>query len=518
MGVRNLKKSGLYILLVIFFGMLYFLPFLGTFELTSITEGEYSGVAREMVSRREFLSPYFNKDFWADKPPLHLWLLAISGSLGGWSEFSLRLPGILMTILTGLLVFLMGKKLFSPTIGLTAALIFFTFIETMLAGQVIFVDMTLTFFIVLAFYHFILFFEAGKRQQSIILFFIAAACAVMTKGLIGLIIPAGGAFIYLIWNKQMRIFKDYTKELLLGLIVFLALAAPWFVIQIIRHDAAFIERFFFYFNIDRFIKGVDNVYPWYYYFVMIPLTLFPWSSFLVPLIKNSVRIENKQFLCGVAAISLFTLVFFTLSKTKLHTYLFPLYPLWSLIAAYGWNRFWQEKKGSLFSFFSGTLFIFPLTIAALYIASKNVDGNDLSPLVTPIVIAFALAFLGIFIGIFKKIHNGNYYLILLIGMMLITNLTLKGSIMPYVQDNYLYLKEFCLSINEISKPDDWIGVTTSTATNVPFYTQKKIDFAPKLPDYLTQENRVFLIAPENRLPLPAKILRQKAGWVLLSNK
>jgi len=513
-----LKKNHLYILIIILFGIIYFFPFLGVFELTSITEGEYSGVAREMVTRREFISPYFNKAFWADKPPLHLWLLSISGYLGKWSEFSLRLPGVLMTILTGLLIFFIGKRVFSLKIALTATLIFFTLIETMVAGQIIFVDMTLTFFIVLAFYQFVRFFETDKKQQVIILFFIAVAGAVMTKGLIGIIIPGGGALIYLIWGGQMRIFKDYARELLIGLGIFLALAAPWYVIQIIRHDLAFLERFFFYFNIERFIRGVDNVNPWYYYLVMTPLTLFPWSSFLLPFIKSFSRIENKHFTRAVVGISLFTLVFFMLSRTKLHTYLLPLYPLWSLIAAYSWNKFWEQKKGSLFRFFSGTLFVFPLTVVALYIASSNVDGNNLSYLVTPIIIAFTVVFLGIITGITCKIRVGNYYLTLLILMMLVTNLTVKGYIMPHVQNNYLYLKDFCQSINELSTENNKIGVTTRNATNIPFYTQKQIDFAPDLPDYLQQKERVFLILPKNKLQFPAEIIREKAGWLLISNK
>jgi 4-amino-4-deoxy-L-arabinose transferase-like glycosyltransferase len=516
-----MKKNNIYLLIIILFGVIYFLPFLGVFELTSITEGEYSGVAKEMVNRSEFISPYFNKAFWADKPPLHIWLLSISGYLGGWSEFSLRLPGVLMTILTGLLIFFIGKRFFSVKIGLIGTLIFYTLIETLVAGQVIFVDMTLTFFITLAFYQFVRFFETNnknKKLQFIILFFIAMAGAVMTKGLIGIIIPAGGAFIYLIWSSQMRIFKDYARELLIGLGAFLALAAPWYIIEIIRHDMVFIERFFLYFNIDRFIKGVDNINPWYYYLIIIPLTLFPWSSFLLPFIKGFSRIKNKHFTRAVAGISLFTLVFFTLSRTKLHTYLLPLYPLWSLVAAYGWNEFWEQKQSSLFRFFSGILIIFPLTAVALYIASSNVDGNNLSYLITPVIIVFIVVFLGIIIGITRKIRVGNYYLILLVLMMLISNLTIKGYIMPHVQNNYLYLRDFCQSINELSTEEDRIGVTTRNATNVPFYIQKRIDFAPKLPDYLEQNGIVFIILPENELDFPAQIIQEKAGWVLVTNK
>ncbi|MCL6592017.1 MAG: glycosyltransferase family 39 protein [Firmicutes bacterium] len=189
---------------IILFGLVLFLPFLGTFELTAITEGEYSGVAREMVQRHDWISPFFNQHFWADKPPLHLWLLALSGILGGWSEFSLRLPGVFFAIGAGLLVYGIGKRFFSERIGFLGALIFFTSIETVVASQIVLVDMPLTFFIVLAVYNFLKFFH-DKKSRYIYGFFAACAGAVMTKGLIGLIIPVGDA----VYAEKLSVFEGF---------------------------------------------------------------------------------------------------------------------------------------------------------------------------------------------------------------------------------------------------------------------------------------------------------------------
>ncbi|MCL6592018.1 MAG: hypothetical protein K6U80_18980 [Firmicutes bacterium] len=90
-----------------------------------------------------------------------------------------------------------------------------------------------------------------------------------------------------------------------------------------------------------------------------------------------------------------------------------------------------------------------------------------------------------------------------------------------MQKNYLYLKDFAAVINAEYKPGDKIGVASSAssnATNLPFYTQKKIDFMPDISTYLQQKSRVFLIIPEDQLQDGARVLQRKAGWLLVSNR
>jgi len=514
---KKLKKIPLPFLIIIF-GVIFLLPFSGTFELTAITEGEYSGVAREMFKRKDLISPFFNGQFWADKPPLHLWMMVLTGWLGRWSEFSLRLPGMIMTILTSLLTYKIGEKYFSKKIAFVAAMVFLTCIETVVSGQIIFVDMTLTFFLVLAFYSFFNFFIGQKKKRYIYYFFLACAGAVMTKGLIGIIIPAGSSFVYMLWKKEFKILKTNIKDLSLGFLIFLVITVPWFAIEVYRHGDAFVQKFFIYFNIQRFVKGVDNPNPWYYYFLFIPIMLFPWSSFMKIFISSFCQMKNRKFAISVASFTIFTLAFFTISRTKLYTYLLPLYPLWSLMFAYGWIEFWGKKEVKFWKFFSGTLIIFPLAIVALYISASHVNGQNLANLTYPLIIVFSLVLVAIFAGIGFKLKSGNYYFALFVLMILMVNLILKSYLMPYVQDNFLYIKDFCQIINQEYKSGDKIGVMEGTATNAVFYTQKKIDFQPDVAKYLSQKERVFLIAPKSIIPNNVRIIKEKAGWSLVSNK
>ena len=512
--VANIPKS----VIIIFFGLVLFLPFLGSFELTAITEGEYSGVAREMVQKHDFISLYFNNEFWADKPPLHLWLLALFGTLGKWSEFSLRLPGVLMTILIGLLIYLMGKKFITKRAGFLAALIFFTNIETIVSGQIVFVDMTFTFFTTVALYNFMMFFHNGENKISIYSFFAACAGAVMTKGLIGILIPAGGALGFFIWHKKWDIILKHTRDLLIGLGIFLLLTSPWYIMEIIFYKDTFIQRFFTHFNIERFTKGVDNANPWFYYLIIMPITLFPWSSFLKNGFFALKQIENKIFTRSLASLSIFTIIFFSISVTKLHTYLLPLYPFWSLLFAHGWDYNWEHGKRATIKSFSGSLIVFPLTLIVLIVASLNVDGHKITHLMLPTIIAISITLCLVIVGSLRKMNLRNSCLVLIIGMVFVMNLNIKGYIMPYMQNHFMYVKDFSLLINSEYHQGDKIATTTRSSTSLVFYTQKKVDYPQNIKSYFNQKAKIFLIIPAKALNFPAKILGKKSDWILITNK
>src|SRR5450631_3847385 len=100
-----------------------FLLFLGNVPLIDPDEGRYAEIPREMLERCDFITPMLNYVKYFEKPPLHYWLNAFFMSIFGLNEFAARFSGALMGLLTVLLVYHVGRRLFGRRSGLLAALI-----------------------------------------------------------------------------------------------------------------------------------------------------------------------------------------------------------------------------------------------------------------------------------------------------------------------------------------------------------------------------------------------------------
>src|SRR5512136_1785696 len=109
-------------LLSLIFGIAFF-QFLGRMPLYEPDEGRYAEIPREMLERGDFLTPFLNYVKYFEKPPLHYWLNALSFTIFGRNEFAARFPGALMGLLTIILTYYVGRKLFSRPAGVIAALI-----------------------------------------------------------------------------------------------------------------------------------------------------------------------------------------------------------------------------------------------------------------------------------------------------------------------------------------------------------------------------------------------------------
>ncbi|MEC9071890.1 MAG: glycosyltransferase family 39 protein, partial [Myxococcota bacterium] len=73
---------------------------LGSGSLLSSDDVLYVQMAREMVASGDWIQPTWMGELVFEKPPLLLWLLSLCGSVFGWGEWSMRLPGALGGLLT----------------------------------------------------------------------------------------------------------------------------------------------------------------------------------------------------------------------------------------------------------------------------------------------------------------------------------------------------------------------------------------------------------------------------------
>ncbi|QEM66831.1 glycosyltransferase family 39 protein [Geobacter sp. FeAm09] len=321
------------LILVILFGGAFFL-FLGNAGLIEPDEGRYAEIPREMLERGDFVTPTLNYVAYFEKPPLHYWLNAISFKLFGLNEFAARFAGTLAGLLTVLLVYHTGRKLFGRREGVFSAFILGTSTGFVAQSRINLTDMTLTLCLSAALCCFILAADDRERHKGRYYYamYLFSALAVLAKGVVGLFFPAGIIAVYLATTRRWHLLKE--MRLAGGCTLFLAVAAPWFVLVSLRNPE-FARFFFIHEHLERFLTTAHGRYQPFWFFVpILLLTMFPWSLYGVRAIARAWaerRSPNGERLSFLLAWAVFVFLFFSASHSKLIPYILPMFPPLALL-------------------------------------------------------------------------------------------------------------------------------------------------------------------------------------------
>jgi 4-amino-4-deoxy-L-arabinose transferase-like glycosyltransferase len=272
------------------------------------------------------------------KPLMMHWLAAlISLIAGGVSSWTVRLPSAILAIAGAIATYLYVRRLFEARSALLGSLILLTSIQYLQAGTGSRVDMTLTFFLTIAFFEFLMVAE-GVRTQTIILY-LAIAMAVLTKGPIGALLPAIVALIWIALTWRWTVIRR--MQLLRGALIVGVLGGGWYLLAILTGGMAFVHKQILAENLYRLTghKGVNegHAHPFYYEDAALLAGFMPWTTAgaiaLVQAIRRPRRLEPR---IGYLLVwSLAVLIFYNLPESKRGVYLLALYPaLAALVALY----------------------------------------------------------------------------------------------------------------------------------------------------------------------------------------
>ncbi|MEO1765945.1 glycosyltransferase family 39 protein [Thiobacter aerophilum] len=330
------------VLLLVLFTLLWF-GNLDYRHLIRPDEGRYAEIAREMVQSGDWITPRLNGIKYFEKPPLQYWATAAAYRLFGEHEWTARL----WTALTGwagvLLAWFAGRRLFGQTAGLIAALVLGSSAYYVLGGHVNTLDMGVSFFLQLSWTAFLLAQTREKqstRRNWMLLAWTAAALALLSKGLIGLVLPATTLVTYCLFTRDFQIWRRL--YLLPGLALFLLLAAPWFIAVSVANPE-FAQFFFIHEHVQRFLTRIHNRYhPWYTYFPLLVLGSLPWLGSLFPALARAWATEcGQQRFRPRLFLLLWVIVvvgFFSVSQSKLPGYILPVFPALALLIGDAWAR------------------------------------------------------------------------------------------------------------------------------------------------------------------------------------
>lgn len=330
-------------------------------ELFTPDEGRYAEIPREMAAGGDWVVPHLNGLPYLEKPPLQYWASAAIFELLGEDEWTARLWPALTGWAGVLAVLFTGVRLFGRRAGLLAAALAASTLEYVVLSRVLTLDMGLTFFLSAAVFSFLLAqragLDVGRRRAWMLGAWALMGLAVLSKGLIGIVLPALALAAYVAVERDASVLERLHWRP--GLALLLALTLPWFVMVQAR-----VPEFFDFFvvreHFARFaLPGHHRSGAWYYFIGVFAVGAAPWTALylrawwrdLVGFRQAARPIGAGRFL---ALYVLVVLVFFSLSQSKLPAYVLPVFPPLALLggralAAHG-ARAARGALGALASF------------------------------------------------------------------------------------------------------------------------------------------------------------------------
>ncbi len=305
-------------------------------KLVNPDEGRYAEIAREMVASGDWVTPRLNDIKYFEKPALQYWATAVAFAIFGEHEWSARMWSALTGFLGVLMVFFTGRRLFGDRAGWYAALVLASSLLYVLIGHVNTLDMGLSFFLSAAICAFLLAqrdtAQARARRRWMLAAWAAVALAVLSKGLIGLLLPGAALLIYVLIQRDWRLIGHL--HIGAGSVLFLALTAPWFV-AVSLANPEFARFFFVHEHFERFLTRAHGRYQPAYYFIPVLLAgMLPWTIAMVDALARAWKPEPerhfqpRRFLLVWAAL---VFAFFSASNSKLVSYILPIFPALALL-------------------------------------------------------------------------------------------------------------------------------------------------------------------------------------------
>lgn len=310
------------IILVIFFAALAaFLPLNANIPITDPVESNYAQTAKEMVMSGNWLSPQIYGEYWFDKPIMIYWLIALGYKIFGIGEFAARLPSAVFSAASVAFAYWYTEKLFKNSkAAFFSSLVLATSLEFWVLARMVITDATLFFYtsVSVAVYY------LGLRDSNPLYFgiaYIMAALAVLTKGPVGIVLPGLIVFAYIAITRHWRLLGKLW--IIPGLALFLLVAGPWYYAMYLAHGRDFVDTFL---GLHNYIRATVSEHPkdnvFYYYLVLFPLSLLPWTGVFFKSIVELIR--KRQPAQTFLAVWLMVIIgFYSIMATKYPTYAFP---------------------------------------------------------------------------------------------------------------------------------------------------------------------------------------------------
>jgi 4-amino-4-deoxy-L-arabinose transferase-like glycosyltransferase len=340
--------------------LLWFLP-LNSPHLFEPDEGRYAEIPREMVASGDWVTPRLDAIKYFEKPALQYWTTAAAYKLFGEHAWTVRLWPALTGFLGLLLTWSLARRIYDERAGLLAVMVQASALLYIAMARIATLDMSLGFTLQIAMTALALMvrLSTASNWRLPALLGVGVTLAVLTKGLVGILIPGATACLFMLihrdWYLPLRARAWWT----LGILV--VVGAPWFVLTSQRNPE-FAHFFFVVQHFQRYLspQGFDRYQPWWFFIGILAAGFLPWTTFLPGALVTAVRSARAGDRASSFLViwALFVLVFFSISQSKLAPYIVPLLPALSLLTGREIARLTPGRVSAHLSL----IFLFALTV------------------------------------------------------------------------------------------------------------------------------------------------------------
>ncbi len=490
---------------------------LGSTGLVDETEPLFAEAARQMLVRGDWVTPYFNEATRFDKPPLVYWLMAIAYQVMGVNEWSVRFPSAmaatLLTVASFFTLYRFGwprpsRETHQPTTQTSwlwwsawiGSAIVILNLQTIAWGRIGVSDMLLSGCLGCAllafFWGYAQVDDPQIQSRWYLAFYSLSALAVLTKGPVGIVLPCLIVLAFLLYLGNWRL---VLKEMRLGrgLLLFLAITLPWYILVILANGEDYIESFFGYHNVERFTRVVNNHWaPIWFYFAIVPLSFLPWSAYL-PIAIARLRFwqlarwrqQDRSTHLGLFALIWFVVVFgfFTIAATKLPSYTLPLLPAAAILVGLFWSEQMMHPATQRFVWWSHVANIVLAIVLAIGIGlSPHWLGNEPEmPQLAEVlqqtgVIAWGAgiwaAIALVECGLLLRRQSQWIWTVQLLGFVAFVLMTVLPTMVIVDMQRQLPLRQLAATIVQVQKPEESVLMIGYRKPSLVFYTQRPIKY------------------------------------------
>jgi 4-amino-4-deoxy-L-arabinose transferase-like glycosyltransferase len=339
----SVRERWMYAGLATFLGAVS-LSTLGHRPLFNSDEGRYAEIPREMLQGGDWVIPHLNGLVYIEKPPLQYWATAGSYAVFGENEFAARLYGALTSFGTVGLVWLLGRRIRGAEAGWRAAAALCGMLIFVALGQLLTLDMSLTFYMTLSLAGFLLAQHAAESSSHarsarrwMLLAWIGVALGVLTKGLVAAAIPSAVLILYSVLTRDFAPWRRLSWAW--GLPLFLGITVPWHWLATLRLPD-FLQFFFVHEHVARYLTpSADRQEPWWFIGAVFLAGSVPWTLPALRVVVGGWRQRhaspgqfNPAFFLWIWVV--FVLGFFSLSDSKLMPYILPAMPPLAMLIAF----------------------------------------------------------------------------------------------------------------------------------------------------------------------------------------
>lgn len=319
-------------------GLAIYLPFLGSVHLFDWDEINFAECAREMIVTGDWLRVHIDFAPFYEKPPLFIWLQALSMLVFGVNEFAARLPNALIASITMVVVYSVGQRVASRRLGLLWAGLYVGSLLPTFYGHTGIIDPLFNLFIFLGVLAALRAGRHGPLSKDTVLSGLWAGLAVLTKGPVGLgLVLLTAAVAYAIRHRSIRL--PWASA---AVIVLVAAILPglWVGAEVLANGPHFVQENLAYQWRLLTMGEAGHEQPWYYHSVVLMIGCFPASVLLWGGIgkRNEETDEQAELRIWMTVLAAVVLVVFSIVKTKIVHYSSMTYLPVTFLAALACER------------------------------------------------------------------------------------------------------------------------------------------------------------------------------------